>query len=755
MPLKINRIPQSYLDKQQNALSLTRSEDWSLAEEKINACLQMNPDDWDLLNALSVVYMKTERTEEAIKILLKGVKNAPKKRDFLHNLAFIYLQQKKYSEALSLALQSLLLEPDNPQVIRTVQRARDAALKEIRLHRNKKTDGGNRRSDESAQLKTDIARADEILERIRNSKDKKTPRLSVTMIVRNEEEWLRDCLKSVMDAADEIVVVDTGCTDHTMDIAREFEAVCIKSEWKQDFSEARNAALAHATGDWILWIDADERLEKGQLNQLKSLINDTHPEVGGYLLNIRNFMGDKKNPDIYWHRAVRLFRKLPETRFVGRIHEQVMPSLEKAGYVFTRCQLNLDHYGYLTEMMDERNKHERFITMLNRDIDDENLIDLRPLNMFNLGNAHYVAGNAEEAVRWFIEGAACGNPKEEYMQSLYANWASALYRSGQYEEVLKVAARAEELGIHSSSTFFMKGHAFLIQGQLNEAEKSFQSALKQTSALSFTPVGDESTTGYKSNFGLALVSQARKNFAATEKYCRLALQEKPDFCDGLYFLAEALVYMKRLPEALPYLDKLLQLTPDHTAALALYGITLYELHDYLGAITHLRKSAAKDPQNAEVVVRLAACTERMAIYDEALKIYLQAVTLRPDSANLHTNLGRMYAMFGQEAQALECFARAIELDPSNANTFFNAADVLYRLGEYIKCAEFLGEGIQRNPNHANGYFVLGNCFFQLREYEPARLAWNQALALRPDYPEAASNLLLIDDMETEELRAAS
>src|SRR5204863_5400745 len=84
------------------------------------------------------------------------------------------------------------------------------------------------------------------------------PRLSLCMIVKNEERFLRNCLESVKDIVDEMVIVDTGSTDSTLDIAREYGAKVIPHVWKDDFSEARNVSLDHATGDWALWLDADE-----------------------------------------------------------------------------------------------------------------------------------------------------------------------------------------------------------------------------------------------------------------------------------------------------------------------------------------------------------------------------------------------------------------------------------------------------------------------------------------------------------------
>ena len=98
-------------------------------------------------------------------------------------------------------------------------------------------------------------------------------KLSVCMIVKNEEKTLARCLYSIKDIADEIVVVDTGSTDKTTDIAQEFGAKVFSLDWKDDFSAARNFSLEKATGAWILIIDADEVLSKDVGDKLKTVLS--------------------------------------------------------------------------------------------------------------------------------------------------------------------------------------------------------------------------------------------------------------------------------------------------------------------------------------------------------------------------------------------------------------------------------------------------------------------------------------------------
>ena len=118
------------------------------------------------------------------------------------------------------------------------------------------------------------------------------PRLSVCMIVKNEERFLGQCLASVKDIADELIVIDTGSTDRTIEIAREHGAQVGHFEWCNDFAAARNVSIAPATGDWILFLDADEELSPAEKQNLPALLDsDNVALIRLPLINALNLSG--------------------------------------------------------------------------------------------------------------------------------------------------------------------------------------------------------------------------------------------------------------------------------------------------------------------------------------------------------------------------------------------------------------------------------------------------------------------------------
>ena len=155
------------------------------------------------------------------------------------------------------------------------------------------------------------------------------PALSLCMIVKNEKDNLPDCLASVKGLAEEIIVVDTGSTDGTQDIARSHGARVIQSGWQGDFSLARNLSLAEAQGRWIIWLDADDRLlepDKAALRKLAEADPDAQPRAYG--LMVKNSRDGGRTGSVF--NQVRVFPNRPELRFRAPVHEQILPALEEA-----------------------------------------------------------------------------------------------------------------------------------------------------------------------------------------------------------------------------------------------------------------------------------------------------------------------------------------------------------------------------------------------------------------------------------------
>ncbi|MCL4540701.1 MAG: glycosyltransferase [Bacteroidetes bacterium] len=189
--------------------------------------------------------------------------------------------------------------------------------------------------------------------------------ITLCMIVRNEEASLDRCLSSVEGVADEIVIVDTGSTDGTAEIARRHGAKIFVHEWKNDFSEARNAALDSASGEWILVLDADEELEGETQKKMRGVVDAAAAD--GIEMTVRSLMPEYDVLKYEDTGIVRLFRNDKNYRYVMPVHEQIRSSIEKNGGVIIRSDLVIAHYGYMKRSVQgKEDRAARNLTILNQ-----------------------------------------------------------------------------------------------------------------------------------------------------------------------------------------------------------------------------------------------------------------------------------------------------------------------------------------------------------------------------------------------------
>ncbi len=756
----------TFEDRKQTALADARARNWKDAVLHLTACLAERPNDMEVLNALAVAQFRCGLTEDAITLLQDGLKWAANKRDVHHNLAFVLLETNAPVEALEHARAALNYTSDNIDIRRTTERARDAVLHAARkvLRSYPETQRVQakkdpryldlmlqyRDADEALKQNTQIAstetRADLTTE------NRGPARISLCLIARNEERFLARCLDSVRGIVDEIVLVDTGSTDRTMEIAARYGAKVIQYPWADDFAAARNISLEHATGDWALWLDADEEIAPESAGKIRQAVEATPPHVGGFMVRIQNWLQSterKAGSEMAVHHACRLFRRVPGVRFEGRIHEQNLRSLIGLGYSYIwQEDLVLDHFGYAGEIMALRNKHERFIRMLRREVEECPDESLRAFQLFNLGNAYFTFGDMESAAKYLGQSVELADVAEEYTVTAFVELASALQRLGRSRDGLKICDRAETLGIEQAGLCFARGYCLLHEERYEEAGTAFQSAigLGEQDQSRFAHTGDAGISRYKARYGLALalLGQERKEEAIS--CCNEALAEQPGFMDARYLLSILLTQLGRKTEARVEMETLLAQDPDHKDARRDLGRLLFDLEDYESALPFVKETAAGSGNEYDPQARLATCFERTGRLEEARAAYERLRLLAPMSSDVCVNLGRILAVTGSPSEAIDCFTEAIAIDPANGNAYFNAGDALYRLGYYGNAAETYLSGLEVAPEHPSGFFVLGNCYFQTTDYSAAVLSYRQALVMEPSSEEIQHNLTLAEEM---------
>lgn len=309
--------------------------------------------------------------------------------------------------------------------------------------------------------------------------------LSLCMIVKDEEQMLPRCLAAVAGAVDEIVIVDTGSSDATVKIAKSFGAKVIEFPWTGSFSEARNVSFDAATGDWVMYLDADEVLVSEDVEQLRALTGRTWREA--FYLVETSYTGELGDGGALVNNALRVFRNRPEYRFKDRLHEQIAHTLPT--YVPGRVEqtpVRVTHYGYLGSVRDAKEKSQRNIELLRKQAAES---PKTPFLHFNLGSEYIVVGDLNAGIDELKTARSLlhaeGNiTRAEYVPSLYTRLVMVLRLAGKLIEADTTAAEGLELFPQFTDLVLAQARIAQTQGDAGKAKALFHRAIEMGEAPS-------------------------------------------------------------------------------------------------------------------------------------------------------------------------------------------------------------------------------------------------------------------------------
>jgi len=299
------------------------------------------------------------------------------------------------------------------------------------------------------------------------------------MIVKNEEDFLANCLNSVKDIADEIIIVDTGSTDNTINIAKKFNAKIISFNWVNDFSAARNESLKHATKDWILVLDADETIANSDLKKIKELTK-TNNQIG-YSFIQRSYTDNSSSPkwisskdDDYeeskryagWiqTKLIRLFPK--GTLFRNPVHETVVESIKERGAKIIPSNIPIHHYGKIKKNVKE--KTEKYFELgKKKETEKDDAKTLYEVGVQALNLMDYT-----KAIHSFVKSIQ----KNNFFLPSYLNLGSALIRVKKYDDAAEVLSDAIKLSPNNSDLHNNLGVVYEKLEKTDLAIKEFEKA---------------------------------------------------------------------------------------------------------------------------------------------------------------------------------------------------------------------------------------------------------------------------------------
>ncbi len=362
--------------------------------------------------------------------------------------------------------------------------------------------------------------------------------LSLCMIVKNEEYSLPQTLKSVKEVVDEMIVLDTGSTDRTVEIAKELGAEVYHFEWCNDFSAARNESLKYVQGKWVLVLDADEVLTPSIVPEMKQAMNsDRHLVIN----LVRQEVGASQSP---YSLVSRLFRNHPEVRFSRPYHAMVDDSVQELlqrephWQVVSLSTVAILHYGYQPGAIAALDKYTRARTAM------EGFLASHPNDAYvcsKLGALYIQIGQLNEGIELLERGLTSTQVEPPVLFELHYHLGNAYTRLKNFNLALehyKAAIQQPILSQLKLGAYNNLGNLLLSAGDLTTAKTAYETTLKI----------DPSFAAGHNNLGMTLKALGRMEEAIASY--QKAIKLNPDYADAYQNLGVVLLKIGRVPESL-------------------------------------------------------------------------------------------------------------------------------------------------------------------------------------------------------------
>ncbi|MBW2569660.1 MAG: tetratricopeptide repeat protein [Deltaproteobacteria bacterium] len=519
--------------------------------------------------------------------------------------------------------------------------------------------------------------------------DTTSPRISLCMIVKDEEKCLPGCLDSVKDHVDEMIVVDTGSTDRTVEIARSYGARVYHHPWEKNFSKHRNQSISYATGDWILIMDADEELDAKTARLLRKVVDEAAAPV--VLFNVRSYLSEGS----YYTEGTsgRLFRNGLGIHYRGCVHNQLIYKDKRSTYY----PIVIWHYGYDLSSEQIRAKRERSLALLKKQAKDfpddistryhlamtwlvgkeydrahkDAILALDMMKaqgktdtifsctyfvavmaLINLERIDDAEALAREALRFFDKSidihhclAQIGFAKKEYSkvvehgreffrlrEDLQKNFSQ--FKSFQFETV------QQEWVIYRAM-----GYANIYLGHHSEGVDLLVKAVKTAPACGNNALREE--------IGLNLARLKEKAWERAVWFLDKLPRGEREFEKGLMELGANYERLDRLEEAVTLYDQIETTFEENAEIPFKRGLLLIKLNRYAEAAQAFEKAVQKNPDYVEALVNWGLAMEGMGAKDAAEEKYRVALAINPDSPKGNLNLGLFYFKQSDYARARE------------------------------------------------------------------------------------------------------
>ncbi|MBN1850773.1 MAG: glycosyltransferase [Deltaproteobacteria bacterium] len=532
------------------------------------------------------------------------------------------------------------------------------------------------------------------------------PTISAIMIVRDEETNLARCLSSIRDQVDEIIIVDTGSTDATMDIAKKYGAKIFEHPWENDFSKHRNQSVGYANSDWLFQIDADEELILGDGSTLRETVKACD-DVDAILITLESRW---ENGLQSIHNTIRIFRNLPHIRYKGRVHNEVV-GVRTGKYV----PLRLFHYGYDVDEATFERKFHRTVNILLQDVKDD------PKNP----RAHHYLG-----ISYLSK-----NMYDEAIQSA--------------ETAISLCRDQGNLSDLYSGSYYVASVAHMRQGNRDKAEYWAKEALQSY------PIHLDSL------FVLSEVYYQKRDlplfYQYTNQYLDLLKElEESGERFGTYifqttgfrwlaYLYRACIQMDQgiLERAAQELENALNLAPDKSHFHHLLAGYYLQNHQIEKSALEFEKALEESPDNIEVLWDFSQLRKKRDEYGSAKELFERILTIQPLHKQALFEMGNEHLKSLQLESAIEYYQRVLEIDNQHISTKMNMALALRKMGQFDASIRYSLDVIKEKPSSLEALSNLAYAYYGQGNDKMAATYFMKISKFHPDQPDPHVYLALI------------
>jgi glycosyltransferase involved in cell wall biosynthesis len=538
--------------------------------------------------------------------------------------------------------------------------------------------------------------------------------ISLCMIVKNEERFLAECMRSVRDVVDEINVVDTGSGDRTVEIAREFGANVVFREWRNDFGWARNESLALATRRWTLVLDADEEIASESLALLRAL-RETPAGLTGVYLRIQNLVDDASGAaSTMTHVLARIFPTSPRIRYRNVIHESVV--VDGGEHLHSvMSPILIRHKGYTAAMMDARSKNERNKPLLARAIEEASG---DAFSWFNFGISAISAADFETGIDALEKMFAMPGEPRAFFPIGYVMLASA------YADGRKDVERAIEILDDGLTRFpghpnvlFTRAHLLGILGRYDEARAIYAEVMAGAfDAARHSMVDDEIWT-WKSPLNVASTYVKEQRFMEAVPWFERALESKPESALLSGLMAAAYERVGRYYDA----ERLFRDGAERDEPGFVEHVNyLMRRRRFAEAFERVeqRRGAISDHVYA-TLLHSAAQTTRDERLGDPEPFALRALALEPGNGHVLRLLDAIYAACGDEAKRARLRLAELDAPLAGAADFARRSHRLIEDGKLEEALTVACDGLLQAPNDGVLSFNAGLAAARLRRDDEA------------------------------------